>query len=259
LRVEVIAGQHRGIVAPLRVGRGPTTSQGRGVHHVVVNQGGGVQQLDHAGQADRARPPVVGQPRGQQEQDGSQPLAAGGGDVAAHLLDEGDRGVQLVPDLGLDDGEGGADERRHPLLEDALERGGGHRARAYFGTTRSLTWTCAPAATAWISATEKRSRISITRTVATSSSSSPRISPVTGCTMGIRSRRMLSVWPGRTPSTAVRSTAMRVVSTYTTKPRLGGSGAGTGVAADATGAVDPARGAAGGGAGGALAGGRPSR
>jgi hypothetical protein len=51
---------------------------------------------------------------------------------------------------------------------------------------------------------------------------------------------------------------MRVVSTYTTKPRLGGSGAGTGVAADATGAVDPARDAADGAAGVALTGARAS-
>ena len=57
------------------------------------------------------------------------------------------------------------------------------------------------------------SRISVTRAVATSSSSSPSISPVTGCTIGIASRRRLTMVPGRMPSAAVRSITMRVVST----------------------------------------------
>src|SRR5918996_4411182 len=235
-RIQVVADQHGGVVAPLRVGRGAAAAQRRGVDHVVVDEGGGVEQLDNAGQPDGAGATVVGQPRRQQEQDGAQPLAAGAGDVPAHLLDQGHRRVQLAADLGLDGGGVVAHEGRHPLLEDALERGCGHRTGAYLKTTRSLTWTCAPGATDWISATEKRSRVSITRAVATSSSSSPSTSPVTGCTIGIRSRRRLSTWPGRTPSTAVRSMAMRVVSTYTTRPRLDGSGVGGTVGAPGAGA-----------------------
>src|SRR5437667_179002 len=202
------------VVAPLRIGGGLAAAQRGLVHHVVVDQGGRVQQLDAAGEAHRAGPAIAGEARREQQQDGAQTLAAGARDVAAHLLDEADGGGELPPDLPLDGGEVVPDESGDALLEDLLERR--RRHTAYFRTTRSRTCTSAPGATLCTSATENRSRISVTRAVATSSSSSPSSSPVTGCTIGIRSRRRLSMLPGRRPSRLVRSITMRTLSTYTT-------------------------------------------
>src|SRR5215468_7922923 len=75
------------------------------------------------------------------------------------------------------------------------------------------------------------------RAVPTSSSNSPRSSPVTGCTIGILSRRRLTTLPGRRPSRLVRSITIRLSSTYTTYPRSGGLGAGAGTGVGATDAV----------------------
>src|SRR5262249_18103435 len=116
-------------------------------------------------------------------------------------------------DLFLDGLQLVAHERGHPLLENPLQRGRGHAAPAYLATTRSRIWIESPGVTDWTSATENFSRVSVTRAVATSSSSSPSSSPVTGCTMGTLSRRRLMTAPGRMPSPAVRSTTILLVST----------------------------------------------
>src|SRR5499426_7113 len=212
LRVQMIADQHRRVVTPLRVRRWPPAAERSLVDDVVVDEGRRVEHLDHAGQPHAPRALVACQACGQEEEHRPQALAAGARDVAAHLLNQRHGRVELAADLRLDALEVGADQTGDALLEDPLEGARGH-ASDYFGTTRSLTWTRAPGATVWTSATENRSRISVTRAVPTSSSSSPSISPVTGCTSGIASRRRLTRVPARIPSTAVRSMTMRVVST----------------------------------------------
>ena len=50
----MIAHQDRGVLAPARVGRRPAAPERRLVDHVVVDEGRGVQQLDHAAQPHRA-------------------------------------------------------------------------------------------------------------------------------------------------------------------------------------------------------------
>ena len=61
LHVEPVARQHRSMVAPLHVGRGPPAARARIVDHVVVHQRGGMDHLDHRAQLDGAaavRPPT---------------------------------------------------------------------------------------------------------------------------------------------------------------------------------------------------------
>src|SRR5438093_3649623 len=212
LRVQVVTDEDGGVVAPLRVRRRPSAAQRRLVDDIGVNERRRVKQLDDAREAHAPRAAVAGQARAQQQKYRAKAFAPGARDVAAHLLDQGDGRAQLSTDLRLDKLQVGADQTCDALLQDPFEGGRGH-AGSYLGTTRSLIWIRAPAATVWTSATENFSRISITRAVATSSSSSPSTSPVTGCTMGIASRRRLTTVPGRIPSAAVRSMTMRVVST----------------------------------------------
>jgi hypothetical protein len=128
LRVEVVAHQQRGVVPPPGVGRGLSPPQRRPVHHVVVDQGGGVEQLDGAREPDRPGAAVSGQPGGQQQQHGPQALAAGRGDGGAHLLDQRHRGVELPADLLLHREQVGADERLDTLPQHPLDGRGGHAA-----------------------------------------------------------------------------------------------------------------------------------
>ena len=52
---QEVAHQHRGLVAEHRIGRGEAAAQQALVHHVVVQQGGGVDELDAGGERDMAR------------------------------------------------------------------------------------------------------------------------------------------------------------------------------------------------------------
>jgi len=76
---------------------------------------------------------IPGQAGGQEQEHRSEALAAGPGDVAAHLLNECHRRVQLTTDFGLDPLEVIPDEVGHALFEDLLERRGRHAAGATSG------------------------------------------------------------------------------------------------------------------------------
>ena len=52
---QEVAHQHRGLVAEHRIGAGRAAAQQALVHHVVVQQGRGVDELDAGGEADVAR------------------------------------------------------------------------------------------------------------------------------------------------------------------------------------------------------------
>ena len=95
-RVEEVADQHAGGVAPQRVGGGASPTAGALVYHVVVQQGGGVQELDDGGQADVVVALAAARPGGEQHDQRAQPLAAGFHDVAADLLHQGDSGGELA-------------------------------------------------------------------------------------------------------------------------------------------------------------------
>ena len=60
-RVEEIARQDGAAIAPDRVDRRPTPAQIRHVHHIVVDQGGGVEQFDGGRDANPARSRVATQ------------------------------------------------------------------------------------------------------------------------------------------------------------------------------------------------------
>ena len=49
-RKQVIADQNAGLVVPQQVGRGPSAALGAFVDHVIMQQRGGVNELDRGGQ-----------------------------------------------------------------------------------------------------------------------------------------------------------------------------------------------------------------
>ena len=90
-------------------------AQGAVIHHVVVQQGGRVQEFDHRGEANwLCRAFVAAEARGEQCNQRAQALAASVDDVAADFLDEGHGGRKLFRDQAIDgvevvpnEGEGG--------------------------------------------------------------------------------------------------------------------------------------------------------
>ena len=101
-RVQEVADQHARGVAEQGVGGLAAAPQIGFVHHVVVQQGGRMDELDHRGQ-------FMPVPRGfaqraghQQQQRGPQPLAAGADDVLGDLIDQHHVGRQTVPDDAID-------------------------------------------------------------------------------------------------------------------------------------------------------------
>ena len=120
----MVAHQDRGVVAPPRVGRRPPAAERGLVDHVVVDEGRGVEQLHHAAHANRAGAPVAGQSGRDQEQDRPKPLAPRPRDELPHLVDQGDRRLDLAPDGGLDRAELAAHGQGDAILEQRFERGG---------------------------------------------------------------------------------------------------------------------------------------
>ena len=119
-RIQEVADQHAGRVAPDRVGGFTATAQVGLVDHVIVKQGRGVDELDHRGQLVRIRAAVVERAGRQQQQHRSQALAPRIDDVFRHLVDQHHVGCQTAPDQRIDG--------RHVLTRqrlDLAEVGGG--------------------------------------------------------------------------------------------------------------------------------------
>ncbi len=91
---QEVTDEDRGLVAEHGVGRGarPRRELAR-IDHVVVQQGGGVDELDAGGEARVPGPRVAAQLGGGQGQQRAQPFAAGGDDVRGELRDERDPAV----------------------------------------------------------------------------------------------------------------------------------------------------------------------
>ena len=102
LHVEPVAGEHAFRVTPLRVGGGTAAANLRLVNDVVVNQRGGVDDLNHRRELDRARAFIAEELRGEQQQRGAYALAAAGAQVFADLGDGGDIRDGVLPELFLD-------------------------------------------------------------------------------------------------------------------------------------------------------------
>ena len=117
-RIQEIAHEHAGRIAPQRVGGAPAAAQVGFVHHVVVQQGRGVDELDDRRQLVRPWAAAAQGPGRQHDQHGSQALAAGGDDVFGNLVDkhhvrgqpaadQGVHGRHLAGGEGLDLGDAG--------------------------------------------------------------------------------------------------------------------------------------------------------
>ncbi|MNL39111.1 hypothetical protein D3C87_1613700 [compost metagenome] len=108
-RIQEVAHQHAGRVAEHRVGGLAATAQLGFVHHVVVEQRGGVDELHHRGEFVMAMAVVAERARRKQQDDWTQPFAASTDDVFADLLDQGHFRGQAAPDDGIDGAHVGSD------------------------------------------------------------------------------------------------------------------------------------------------------
>ena len=113
LDVEEIAGEHRDVVAPLRVDGLPPAPHIRIVDDVVVHQRRGVNELDDGGVEHGARPGVAAQARAHQQHRRAHALAAALQQVVADLRNDVDLRLDLPRKLALD---------RLEILADGLEQ-----------------------------------------------------------------------------------------------------------------------------------------
>ena len=128
LDVEIVAEQHRDVVAPPRVHGEPAAAQLGVVDDVVVDERGGVDELDDRGVEDGPIALIAAQTRGHQQHGRADPLAAARLDVLADRRDQLDLRLDVAGELAIDPLEIGADR-----LEDLRQRG-----RRFFH--RSLKW-----------------------------------------------------------------------------------------------------------------------
>ena len=112
-RIQEVAHQNRGCVAPQRIGCQPPAAQLGAVNHVIVEEGGRVQVLDDGGQGDVALAVVLAAAGGEQHQRWPQPLAAGLDEVVADFLDQGGSRGQLVGDQAVNRREVILDQGQH--------------------------------------------------------------------------------------------------------------------------------------------------
>ena len=99
-----------GLLPQIGVGGGETAAQAALVDHVVVEQGGGVDELDRRGQLEMAIAVVGAELGGDQGQHRPDPLAAGGDQVTGELRDQPDRAVEALDDQLVDPGHVGVDQ-----------------------------------------------------------------------------------------------------------------------------------------------------
>ncbi len=86
---QEVADQHRRLVAEHGVGGGQAAAQLALIHHIVVQQGGGVDELDAGGQLHMAvAAEIAAQPGGGEGQQRAQALAAGRHDMRGELGDQ---------------------------------------------------------------------------------------------------------------------------------------------------------------------------
>ena len=117
-REQEVADQHRGGIAPDDVGGALAAPQPGAVDDVVVEQGGGVDELDRGREPMVARARIIEQARARQGQHRAHPLAAAGDEMAGKLGDQGDLALHPLEDDGVDMVEVGRDQ-----LDHRLERG----------------------------------------------------------------------------------------------------------------------------------------
>ena len=134
-RKQEIADQHARGIAPDDVGRPPSAPQARSIDHVVVEQGGGVDELHRGGELVMARALIIEQTRAGQRQHRPHPLAAAGDQVPGKLGDQRHLALHAIEDHGIHMIEIGGDQLDHRIERgrarsaDGMD-GGSHRLRS---------------------------------------------------------------------------------------------------------------------------------
>ena len=112
---EEVADQHARLVAEERLRRLPAAPQVTFIDHIVMQQCGGVDELDASRQGKR---PIVlnpDQPGSGKHQKRTQALAAGRDDVLCHLGNQRDGGLHVLEDQSVDPLQVGAYEIQQRL------------------------------------------------------------------------------------------------------------------------------------------------
>ena len=109
-RVERVADQYRHLVAEHCVRGASSPPELRVVDDVVVEQGGGVDELDDYRKLDVPVAVVTERTRGEQHQQRPQPLAPAPDDVLRDLVHKSDVGRETVPNGAIDGREVVVDE-----------------------------------------------------------------------------------------------------------------------------------------------------
>src|SRR5690606_26031546 len=86
--VQKVSYQDAGSVAPLGIGCQSAATERGYVHHVVVEQRGGVNEFNNSGQLEVFPPLIAKRAAGEQGQKGAQAFAAGLHQVVANVLNE---------------------------------------------------------------------------------------------------------------------------------------------------------------------------
>ena len=109
LDVEIVPEQDGDVVAPARMDGQTAAPEVGAVDDVVVDQRGGMDELDHRRVEHGAVAGVSAEPRRHQQDRGADPFASAALDVAAHLGDERHAGLDVADELLLDRLEVAAD------------------------------------------------------------------------------------------------------------------------------------------------------
>ena len=101
LDVQIVAEQHRDVVAPARMHRQAPAPQVGVVDDVVVDQRGRVDEFDDGGVQHRPIALIPAQPRGHQQHGGPDTLSAARLNVAADLRDQIDLRLDMAPEFPI--------------------------------------------------------------------------------------------------------------------------------------------------------------
>ena len=127
LGIEIVPDQDADLIAPDATGRPAPSAQVGIVHHVIMEQGGGVDIFHQTAEQVVIRPGIAAEAGTEQEQQRTHPFAAAAQDMAGDGVDEGDRGIEVFLDLlfnALELGTVGVPDIGH-----RLDRGNGRLIR----------------------------------------------------------------------------------------------------------------------------------
>jgi hypothetical protein len=101
LHVKPVAGQHAAMISPARIGGGPPTPRIGAINHIVMDQRGAVNQLDHGAQAHGNASVVARISGGEQQKRGAQALSSPAKQIAGDFGDGLPRKTSLLREFFL--------------------------------------------------------------------------------------------------------------------------------------------------------------